>query len=78
MALRFVFFYRLLLDYDGTLLPYERSLNVRSKGKTSTEEMIKVVTDLAQDPKNVVYIMSGRTRSSLEQTFGSIPNIGLW
>ncbi|KAK3808295.1 MAG: trehalose phosphate synthase subunit [Benniella sp.] len=67
----------LLLDYDGTLLPYERSLSVRSKGTTSTEEMIKVVTDLAQDPKNVVYIMSGRTRSSLEQTFGSIPNVGL-
>ncbi|KAG0237579.1 hypothetical protein BGX31_003536 [Mortierella sp. GBA43] len=67
----------LLLDYDGTLLPYERSLAARSKGQTSVEEMIKVVTDLAQDPKNTVYIMSGRTRDSLDHTFGSIPNVGL-
>ncbi|KAG0214515.1 hypothetical protein BGX28_001969, partial [Mortierella sp. GBA30] len=67
----------LLLDYDGTLLPYERSSGVRTKGKTSNEEMVKVVTDLALDPKNIVYIMSGRTRGSLESAFGSIPNIGL-
>ncbi|KAF9980890.1 hypothetical protein BGZ75_007864 [Mortierella antarctica] len=67
----------LLLDYDGTLLPYERSSGMRSKGKTSSEEMIKVVTNLAQDSKNIVYIMSGRTRDSLESTFGAIPNIGL-
>ncbi|KAI8594423.1 trehalose-phosphatase [Dissophora ornata] len=39
--------------------------------------MIKVVTELSQDPKNVVYIMSGRTKKSLENTFGSIPNLGL-
>ncbi|ORZ06105.1 glycosyltransferase family 20-domain-containing protein [Lobosporangium transversale] len=68
----------LLLDYDGTLLPYERSSTARSKGKvTSNEEMIKVVTKLAQDPKNTVYVMSGRTKNSLEQIFESIPNIGL-
>ncbi|KAF9195349.1 hypothetical protein BGZ50_004725 [Haplosporangium sp. Z 11] len=67
----------LLLDYDGTLIPYERPTVVRSKRKTSSEEMVKVVTELAQDPKNVVYIMSGRTRDSLDSTFGSIPNIGL-
>ncbi|KAF9437804.1 hypothetical protein BGZ76_011046 [Entomortierella beljakovae] len=68
----------LLLDYDGTLLPYERTTAVRAKGKTSSnEDMIKIVTELAQDPKNVVYIMSGRTRGSLMETFGSIPNLGL-
>ncbi|KAF9356901.1 hypothetical protein BGX26_004576 [Mortierella sp. AD094] len=68
----------LLLDYDGTLLPYERTTAVRSKGKTSSnEDMVRIVTELAQDPKNTVYIMSGRTRCSLEDTFGSIPNLGL-
>ncbi|KAI7820144.1 glycosyltransferase family 20-domain-containing protein [Gamsiella multidivaricata] len=67
----------LLLDYDGTLLPYERSSAVRSKGKTSKEEMIKVVNELVQDLKNTVYIMSGRTRSSLESTFGEILSLGL-
>ncbi|KAG0010624.1 hypothetical protein BGZ80_001307 [Entomortierella chlamydospora] len=68
----------LLLDYDGTLLPYERTTAVRNKGKASSnEDMIRIVSELAQDPKNTVYIMSGRTRCSLEDTFGSIPNLGL-
>ncbi|KAF9580263.1 hypothetical protein BGW38_003163, partial [Lunasporangiospora selenospora] len=111
----------LLLDYDGTLLPYERPSVVRSKGATSgvprsgnlkgafksgtglatpaissaasspstfspavfgssaspTEEMLRIVTELARDPCNIVYIMSGRTQESLERTFGSIPNLGL-
>ncbi|KAF9338243.1 hypothetical protein BG006_007728 [Podila minutissima] len=67
----------LLLDYDGTLLPYDRHTPLRSKGKTSKEEMIRVVRELAQDPKNTVYIMSGRTRESLANTFGSIEGIGL-
>ncbi|KAI9234707.1 MAG: glycosyltransferase family 20-domain-containing protein [Podila humilis] len=67
----------LLLDYDGTLLPYDRHSSLRSKGKTSKEEMIRVVRQLAQDPKNTVYIMSGRTKESLTNTFGSIEGIGL-
>ncbi|KAF9573378.1 hypothetical protein EC968_008648 [Mortierella alpina] len=67
----------LLLDYDGTLLPYERNTPVRSKGKTSREDMVKIVAELAKDPKNIVYIMSGRTREGLDKVFGSIGNIGL-
>ncbi|KAF9205719.1 hypothetical protein BGZ49_003654 [Haplosporangium sp. Z 27] len=68
----------LLLDYDGTLLPYERTTTVRNKGKASSnEDIIKIVTELSKDPKNTVYIMSGRTRCSLEEIFGSIPNLGL-
>ncbi|KAK3844161.1 MAG: glycosyltransferase family 20-domain-containing protein [Linnemannia gamsii] len=67
----------LLLDYDGTLLPYERPSVARAKGKTTSEEMIKIVRRLADDPRNVVYIMSGRTRQSLENIFGSIESIGL-
>ncbi|KAI7829840.1 glycosyltransferase family 20-domain-containing protein [Gamsiella multidivaricata] len=67
----------LLLDYDGTLLPYERLSTVRTKGKTSHGDMIKVVTQLAKDPRNLVYIMSGRTRESLDEVFSGIENIGL-
>ena len=74
----FFFFSRLLLDYDGTLLPYERPLAVRTKGKTTNEEMLKIIRQLTADPRNVVYIMSGRTRQSLESIFGSVENIGLW
>lgn len=40
--------------------------------------MVKIVAELAKDPKNVVYIMSGRTREGLDKVFGSIGNIGLW
>ncbi|KAF9134720.1 hypothetical protein BGW39_006143 [Mortierella sp. 14UC] len=67
----------LLLDYDGTLLPYERPSVTRAKGKTTSEEMLRIVRQLADDPRNVVYIMSGRTRQSLENIFGSIESIGL-
>lgn len=42
------------------------------------DDMIKTVRQLAQDPRNIVYIMSGRTKDSLDQVFGSIPGIGLW
>jgi len=42
------------------------------------DDMIKTVQQLAQDPRNIVYIMSGRTKESLDQVFGSIPGIGLW
>ncbi|KAF9212479.1 hypothetical protein BGZ59_006702 [Podila verticillata] len=66
-----------LLDYDGTLLPYERPSVTRSRGKAMNEDMIKTVRQLAQDSRNIVYIMSGRTKESLDQVFGSIPGIGL-
>ncbi|KAF9315711.1 hypothetical protein BG003_002709 [Podila horticola] len=66
-----------LLDYDGTLLPYERPSVTRSRGKAMNDDMIKTVGKLAQDPRNIVYIMSGRTKESLDEVFGSIPGIGL-
>ncbi|KAF9909727.1 hypothetical protein BX616_011074 [Lobosporangium transversale] len=67
----------LLLDYDGTLLPYERASSVRAKGKTSHEDMFKIIQQLTNDPKNIVYIMSGRVQESLDEAFGAIDNIGL-
>ncbi|KAF9917331.1 hypothetical protein FBU30_000800 [Linnemannia zychae] len=67
----------LLLDYDGTLLPYERPSVARTKGKSTNEDMLKIIRKLAADPRNVIYIMSGRTRQSLENIFGSIESIGL-
>ncbi|KAF9580056.1 threalose-6-phosphate phosphatase [Lunasporangiospora selenospora] len=67
----------LLLDYDGTLLPYERPVSVRSKGRASSQNMISIIRQLVSDPRNVVYIMSGRTRDSLDSIFGSIEGLGL-
>ncbi|KAF9113273.1 hypothetical protein BGX27_001918 [Mortierella sp. AM989] len=67
----------LLLDYDGTLVPSERTTSVRSSSQTSNEDMTKLIVQLASDPKNVIYIMSSRTRENLDKTFGHIENIGL-
>ncbi|KAF9204226.1 hypothetical protein BGZ49_005568 [Haplosporangium sp. Z 27] len=67
----------LLLDYDGTLVPFERTTPVRPVRKTSSEDMITIVKQLVDDPRNIVYIMSGRTRESLDGIFGHIANIGL-
>ncbi|KAF9170844.1 hypothetical protein BGX21_008730 [Mortierella sp. AD011] len=67
----------LLLDYDGTLVPFERTTSVRSRSQASSEDMMRIVKQLADDPRNVVYIMGGRTRECLDKTFGHLENIGL-
>ncbi|KAG0231359.1 hypothetical protein BGW41_002225 [Actinomortierella wolfii] len=67
----------LFFDYDGTLIPYDRQPIVRQHGQTSHADMIQLVSRLASDPANIIYIMSGRTRESLERNFSSIANIGL-
>ncbi|KAF9159812.1 hypothetical protein DFQ26_006154, partial [Actinomortierella ambigua] len=67
----------LLFDYDGTLVSYDRQPMVRQHGQTSHSAMIELMSLLASDPANVVYIMSGRTRDGLERNFGHIDNIGL-
>ncbi|ORX82316.1 hypothetical protein K493DRAFT_241037 [Basidiobolus meristosporus CBS 931.73] len=60
------------LDYDGTLAPY-----VRAHSNPATLDKIKsLLKILTSDPRNIVYIMSGRTTASLDQILGSIPNLG--
>lgn len=59
----------ILLDYDGTLVPYYNSPQdampgLRVKG---------VLTELAANPKNRVVIISGRDTKTLEQWFGDTP-----
>ncbi|KAJ3125336.1 hypothetical protein HK098_000343 [Nowakowskiella sp. JEL0407] len=57
----------LFLDHDGTLAPI---------GSPMANNIYEVLITLAADPKNVVYLMSGRTKDSLE-VFRNIPNVGL-
>jgi trehalose 6-phosphate synthase/phosphatase len=59
----------LLLDYDGTLVPFARhpSLAVPEK------ELIQLLKDLSSDPKTDVTIISGRDHLSLEQWFTDLP-----
>jgi len=66
----------LLLDYDGTLTPLEKS-SERSALMHPTAEVKKILRALCEDDSNCVFIMSGRTRSVLTTWFEDMPQLGL-
>ncbi|MCO5552000.1 hypothetical protein L7F22_005508 [Adiantum nelumboides] len=61
----------ILLDYDGTMMP-QTSIN-----KTPSDEVIEILNVLCSDPKNRVFIVSGRTRRVLGEWFSACENLGL-
>ncbi|KAG8077804.1 hypothetical protein GUJ93_ZPchr0007g4241 [Zizania palustris] len=61
----------ILLDYDGTLVP-QTTIN-----KTPNESVVKIMNALCTDKKNVVFIVSGRGRDSLEKWFSPCPDLGI-
>ncbi|WRT67122.1 trehalose-phosphatase [Kwoniella shivajii] len=63
----------LLFDYDGTLTPI---VKVPSHA-VPTERTLAAITTLAQDPKNVVYLISGRDGDFLEEHWGHVENLGM-
>jgi len=69
----------LLLDYDGTLVGF-KSLPVLAK---PDEALKNLITDLVNDPKNMVVIISGRDKDTLDEWFRNL-NVhliaahGLW
>ncbi len=59
----------LLLDYDGTLVPFAAEpRQARPDG-----ELLETLTVLGSDPANQVAIISGRPRQVLEGWFGRLP-----
>ncbi|KAJ3415746.1 hypothetical protein HDV05_004210 [Chytridiales sp. JEL 0842] len=64
------------LDHDGTLCLTSRSSNGQSVTIESNIGSVALVTALAADPRNLVYIMSGRKRDNLQEFIG-IPNVGV-
>ena len=64
---------RLLLDYDGTLVPLARSPELAAPDG----ELLLLLEDLASSPGLQVDIVSGRPRESLEQWVGHLP-VSLW
>jgi trehalose 6-phosphate synthase/phosphatase len=62
----------LLLDFDGTLV----SLQPRPEMAIPDENLLNTLANLAADPHNEVWIISGRDRNFLEKWFGKLP-IGL-
>ena len=63
----------LLFDYDGTLTPIVQN----PAAATLAPEALMSIQTLAADPRNAVWIVSGRNQSFLEQMFGDMTEIGL-
>jgi trehalose 6-phosphate synthase/phosphatase len=59
----------LLLDYDGTLVPFVRD---HDQAKPGTR-VVSLVQRLAGIPGNRVVLVSGRDKHTLEEWFGSVP-----
>ncbi|MCD8193923.1 MAG: bifunctional alpha,alpha-trehalose-phosphate synthase (UDP-forming)/trehalose-phosphatase, partial [Tannerellaceae bacterium] len=62
----------ILLDYDGTLVGFNRN----PQRTVPTPQLIDLLTRLSGDPKNYVVISSGRDLTTLDQWLGNLP-IGL-
>jgi trehalose 6-phosphate synthase/phosphatase len=64
---------RLLLDYDGTLVPLVQSPELAAPD----DEIVSLLEALAQSPGIQVDIVSGRPRETLADWFGQLP-VALW
>jgi len=63
----------LLLDYDGTLCP----LVSRPEQANPDKELTDLLTRLAANDRNEVYVISGRGQSQLDDWIGDIPGLGI-
>ncbi|ORX62032.1 hypothetical protein DM01DRAFT_1379888 [Hesseltinella vesiculosa] len=63
----------LCFDYDGTLTPICQSPSAALPPK----DMLEALTTLCNDPKNVVWVISGRDEHALDTWLGHIPGLGL-
>lgn len=61
----------ILLDYDGTVMPQA------SIDKKPSQEVISIINTLCDDPKNVVFIVSGRGKDSLGKWFTPCKKLGI-
>jgi len=63
----------LLLDYDGTLVPFTKV----PQQAVPPQAVLDLLAALASDPKNRVALISGRSAENLDRWFGSVPKLGL-
>jgi trehalose 6-phosphate synthase/phosphatase len=59
----------ILLDYDGTLAPYQKLPSLA----TPSGELVELLKQLTQDPLNEIVIISGRDVKTLEKWLGTLP-----
>jgi len=62
----------IMTDYDGTLVPFAGKPAWAKPG----DELIALLEELAENPKNGVVLISGRDRDTMETWFGGL-NLGL-
>lgn len=62
-----------LLDYDGTL----STLFKRPEDAKPSQELLRAIRMLTMDPRNNVYVISGRDQLTLDNWFGTIKRLGL-
>lgn len=62
-----------MCDYDGTLTPIVKTPSMA----VPSDAALNVLTALAADPKNLVYIISGRDQQFLETHLGHIGRLGM-
>jgi trehalose 6-phosphate synthase/phosphatase len=61
----------LLIDYDGTLVPYAAT----PREAIPPSDVLSLLRHLAEAPGTTVALVSGRSRHDLERWFGSIPDL---
>lgn len=61
-----------MLDYDGTLTPIVRD----PQAAIPSDRVIRTLKTLAKDPRNAVWIISGRDQAFLEEWMGHIIELG--
>ena len=59
----------LLLDYDGTLVPFADDPGAA----TPSADLLRTLRELGSDERNRVVLVSGRRREDLERWFGHLP-----
>ncbi len=59
----------ILLDYDGTLTPYQKLPTLAVPGS----ELLNILEHLSKDNHNEIVVISGRDTETLEKWFGHLP-----
>lgn len=62
-----------MFDYDGTLTPIVKD----PTAAIPSDKVLRTLKSLAQNPKNAVWIISGRDQQFLDDWMGHIPELGL-
>ncbi|KAG5457255.1 MAG: glycosyltransferase family 20-domain-containing protein [Olpidium bornovanus] len=66
-------FQRNVISLQGTLTPIRKL----PKAAVPPENMLAALKKLAQDPRNIVFVISGRDQAALDEWLGAVPNLGL-